>query len=150
MQISPLGDFQVEAMLPVAESEEVRAGTTASVRFGGDVSSAVEATVVEVDESDANLRRTVLQLVSHEVPVALGESATVVIRVDERTDVFVLPLAALRESETGTAVLRRAPDGTESMVKIKTGLRGSNGLVEVTDGLVVGDAVIVARGDPNK
>jgi multidrug efflux pump subunit AcrA (membrane-fusion protein) len=75
----------------------------------------------------------------------VGVPVEVVVRVDERTDVLLVPVnALLARAEGGYALEVVADDGTTSIVPVETGLFGA-GKVEVTsadidEGTVVGVA----------
>jgi len=71
-----------------------------------------------------------------------GMTASVNVVLDKRDDVITLPTSAVSTTGTSETVTVKAKDGSESTKTITIGLRGDNA-VEITDGLSVGDQVVV-------
>jgi HlyD family secretion protein len=71
-----------------------------------------------------------------------GLTANLEILAREKKDVLVVPQYALLEKDTGTFVRRFNPDSQQyDEVEVTTGLRGEDGLVEITTGLEAGQQV---------
>ncbi len=74
-----------------------------------------------------------------------GLSATISVRVSEKTNVLVVPRRAV-STVNGTKQVRVvAPDSSISTRDVKTGVQGSDGSIEITDGLAEGDTVVVRQ-----
>jgi multidrug efflux pump subunit AcrA (membrane-fusion protein) len=71
-----------------------------------------------------------------------GMTASVNVVLDKRDNAITLPTSAVSTTGTSEAVTVKAKDGSESTKTITIGLRGDNA-VEITDGLSVGDQVVV-------
>lgn len=71
-----------------------------------------------------------------------GMSATVSVITETRKDVVAIPLEFIQRDENGTFVyIIIDDDETTERRDIAVGLRGSNGIVEIIDGLVDGDII---------
>jgi len=71
-----------------------------------------------------------------------GMTASVNIVLDKVDDAITLPTSAVSTTGTTERVSVKAKDGTESTRSITIGLRGDSA-VEITDGLSVGDQVVL-------
>ena len=69
--------------------------------------------------------------------------ATAQVVVEEATDAIAVPSAALREDAAGAYVLRIA-DGMLQRAGVDLGGTWSGGLTRISNGLAVGDTVVVA------
>jgi macrolide-specific efflux system membrane fusion protein len=70
-----------------------------------------------------------------------GELASIFVILEEKRDVLTLPPAAIRKFQGRTFVLVAEPDGTRRRFDVLLGLQ-SDTLVEIVDGLTVGQTVI--------
>jgi macrolide-specific efflux system membrane fusion protein len=70
-----------------------------------------------------------------------GELASIFVILEEKRDVLTLPPAAIRKFQGRTFVLVAEPDGTRRRFDVLLGLQ-SDTLVEIVDGITVGQTVI--------
>ena len=71
-----------------------------------------------------------------------GTSVDVSIIYERRTDVLTVPALAVTTADGASTVTVQATDGTQKKVTVTTGETSGN-LVEITDGLAEGDAVVL-------
>ncbi|MBN1778933.1 MAG: efflux RND transporter periplasmic adaptor subunit [Candidatus Buchananbacteria bacterium] len=71
-----------------------------------------------------------------------GMTANVDIKTAEKDDVLIIPLRAVKEDGGIKTVSVLAADNQVKDFTVETGLRGDEGLVEITNGLKAGDQVI--------
>ena len=69
-------------------------------------------------------------------------TANVDIRTDERTDVIAVPRRAVITKD-GDKIVRILEGDTIKEISVVTGLRGSDGRIEIISGISEGDKVIV-------
>lgn len=138
--------------LDVAESDvdEIRGGQTAHVTVDAIGDVAFSGTVLSVagaekgaGEGAVFYEAEVLLLETAEAMRA-GMSVDVVVDVDRREDVLYVPQRAVVKRD-GAQFIRVPADNDAgySELSVTVGMRGDDGLVEITDGLVEGQTIIV-------
>jgi HlyD family secretion protein len=142
--------FTIEALVPESDIAKVHPGAVADVTldaFGDDV--LFKATVVSEDPDqtkvqDAIYYRTIVSLDAGGRDVKPGMTVNVTIITGERDNVLVIPTRAMRDQDGKRMV--RVFDGTAAKdVQIDIGLRGDDGVVEVTNGLEEGQKVVTGE-----
>lgn len=138
--------FQIEANIPEVDIAKIKVGDTAKVTldaYGRDVE--FSATVSAIDPAETMIEgvatyKTTLTLVQ-DSRIKSGMTANVDILGARRDDVIVIPQrAVIRKDGEESARLLRKNKVVE--VSIRTGLRGSDGNIEVSEGIKEGDKVI--------
>ncbi|MFA6324783.1 MAG: efflux RND transporter periplasmic adaptor subunit, partial [Candidatus Paceibacterota bacterium] len=84
----------------------------------------------------------ILQITENVKQIKVGLSADVDIFTEKLTNVIVIPRRSIIEEDGNRFVRLLIDDSTYKKQIISTGLQGEDGLVEVKDGLVVGDTII--------
>lgn len=142
--------FQIEAQVPEADIAKVNIGDMAKVTLDAYPSTVVfETRVVKIDPSATVVEgvptyKTTLQFEKADERVKSGMTANVDIATDERADAIAIPQRALRTENGRTYVEIRKGDLIEK-VNVEVGLRGSDGAIEIINGLAEGDRVILFR-----
>ncbi|MEN8189747.1 MAG: HlyD family efflux transporter periplasmic adaptor subunit [Thermodesulfobacteriota bacterium] len=108
--------------------------------FGGELVS-VDALAKKDDNESVNRFHCRIKLLESPDEIHVGMSATVKITYKELEDVAVVPPNALIYKE-GKSMVKKVTDGADELTEIKVGGSGIQ-WVEVTDGLTVGDSVVV-------
>ncbi len=72
-----------------------------------------------------------------------GMTANVTIITARKNNILILPMRAVIEKEDGSKVVRVLNKGTIQEKKVKLGLYGDDGLVEIQDGLNEGEKVVL-------
>lgn len=142
--------FGVEVDLPEIDSIKVRTGNAVAVVLDAFGDTTLAATVASVNRTE-----TVVDGVSvYEARIAFtdaddritsGMTADVTITTDKKEGVLAVPARAITYRPDGTtyALVRQAGSTKATATDIATGLRGSDGFVEVTAGLAEGDIVVI-------
>jgi len=78
----------------------------------------------------------------HHTDIKAGMTANVTIITAERDKVIKVPARAIIDQEDGTKIVRILKDDQLQEVPVTVGLRGDDGLVEVTSGVNPGDQVV--------
>ncbi|MDO8469509.1 MAG: efflux RND transporter periplasmic adaptor subunit [bacterium] len=142
--------FQIEANIPEADIAKVSVGDVARVTldaFGS--SESFEARVAAIDPAETVIEgvatyTTTLEFAKEDARVKSGMTANIDIATEERADVLTLPQWALTGRD-GTRVARvRNADGSVREATVATGLRGSDGSIEIMGGLAEGDVVVAS------
>jgi HlyD family secretion protein len=142
--------YDIEALVPETDIAKVQVGQSAKITldaFGDDVPFEGTVTAEDPDQTkvqDAIYYKIRVQIDPGEHDIKPGMTANVTITTGERTGVLVMPLRAIRTTN-GTKTVRVLENGQPQTKVVTVGLRGDEGLIEVTDGLKEGDRVIVAE-----
>lgn len=140
--------YQVEANIPEADIAKVKLGDSASITldaYGQDV--IFDARVVKIDPAETVIEgvatyKTTLQFLKKDERIRSGMTANIDILTDKRENVLVAPQRAVTSSDGEKSV--KIFDGKNvKQVPVKTGLRGSDGNVEILEGLKQGDKVVL-------
>lgn len=143
--------YEVEANIPEADIAKVKVGNIAQMTldaFGRD--TYFNAEVKSIDPSAtildgvATYKTTLVFTESYE-DVKAGMTADIDILGEKISKVVAVPARAIirRNGEQFVRILRNV--NTEPVeVLVKTGFRGSDGYVEITDGLEIGDRVVTS------
>ena len=141
--------FEVEANLPEADLSKVRVGQGASVildAYGPDIP--FSAVVAAIDPAETIIDgiptyRTTFQFTAADERIYSGMTANVNIRGESRDNVISIPQRALLTKGTSRYVLLKTGQKEVKEVPVKTGLRGSDGSIEITEGLQENDVITV-------
>lgn len=139
--------FEIEAYLPEVDLPGIMVGSGASVTLDAYGSSEeFLASVTAIDPAATIVEgvptyRTTLAILAEDDRIRAGMTANVAIVSGEQKGVIVVPQRAVitRNGETIVRILR---DGAAIEIPVRLGLRGSDGYVEVIEGLTEGVSVI--------
>lgn len=140
--------FQVSVGIPEVDSANVEVGDTAEIvldaypdeTFTGEVISV--APMAKTVNGVQNIEVTV-SITDADERVKVGLSADVDIIAAQLEDVVAVPRRAVQETPEETFVYQENEAGNGLVRQsVTTGLRGSEGVVEITSGLSVGDEVV--------
>ena len=135
----------ISVRLDQARSAGLRAGLTARITRRADPLATVAGTVVRVEPlSDAVTEERIAKVAFDRLPdgVSSGEMAEVTLALPVVRAAVVVPNASLRHRGAQQGVWRYA-DGQLAFVPVTTGAEGLDGLVEILEGLQLGDQVVV-------
>lgn len=141
-------DFEIETNVPEADIAKIAVGNPAQVTldaYGRDI--VFQAEVITVDPAEIIIEgvatyKVTLQFLKEDERIKSGMTSNINITSDSRENVLAISQRALirRNGEKLVKVL----DGEEiKEVKVETGLRGSDGNIEILSGLQEGDVVIM-------
>lgn len=142
-------EFEIEADAPEADIAKIKIGKGAKITldaYGSDI--IFEAKVVKIDPAETIIGgvatyKTTLQLTDKDERVKSGMTANINILTDKRENIIAVPQRAVI-TENGEKTARILQDnGIIKETKIIAGLRGSDGNVEIIEGIKEGDKVII-------
>jgi HlyD family secretion protein len=142
--------LEVEANVPEADIAKVKIGDPAQITldaYGNDI--IFDAKVVSIDPAETIIEgvatyKTKFQFTKEDSRPKPGMTANIDITTDRHENVVVIPQRAVTAKTNGKFVLVDTgnPQKPEER-EVKTGLRGPDGNVEITDGLREGEKVII-------
>ncbi|MDP2946374.1 MAG: efflux RND transporter periplasmic adaptor subunit [bacterium] len=145
--------YEIEANIPEVDIAKIKIGDSAKVTldaYGKDV--VFEAKVAVIDPAETMVEgvatyKTTLQFVSNDKPVKSGMTANLDILVTEKDNTLIIPQRAVT-SRNGDKFVNlynsSAKDDNIKEVKIITGIRGSDGNIEILEGLKEGDKIVIS------
>ncbi len=141
--------FEIETNVPEADIAKVKVGDSAKVTldaFGNDV--VFEAGVIKIDPGEIMIEgvatyKVTLQFVKESGDIRSGMTANIDILTDKRENVIIVPQRAVIAKNNDKIIRILDKNGVINEVKVETGLRGSDGNVEIISGLKEGDNAVV-------
>jgi len=139
--------FEIEANVPEADIAKVAVGNGSLVTldvYGRDI--VFEAKVVVIDPAETIVEgvatyKVTFQFVKNDERVKSGMTANIDIKSASRENVIAVPQRAIIR-KNGDQFVRIADGESFREVKVETGLRGSDGNIEIISGVNEGDKVI--------
>jgi RND family efflux transporter MFP subunit len=138
--------FQIEADISEANIGKVELGHPVKITLDAFSEQEFLGKIIQIEPAE-----TVIQgVVYYKIIIAFdkikenvkpGMTANIIITTDFRKNVLTIPQRAVSQKQ-GKEIVKIPSDGLFSEKEIKTGLKGSNGAVEVLSGLSQGDKVI--------
>jgi HlyD family secretion protein len=135
----------VSVRIDQGRSAGLRSGLSASITRRSDPLASLQGRVVRVEPtSDAVTEERIAKVAIDRLPegVSTGEMAEVTLWLPAVRGALVVPNASLRYRGAQVGVWLYS-EGQHRFVPVKTGAEGLDGLVQVLDGLQVGDEVVV-------
>lgn len=150
ISIISYGDYQVESYIPEADIAKVKIGNIASTTLDAYGDSVVFQTkVIKIDPAATVIDgvptyKVTLKFISQDDRIKSGMTANLDILTNEKTDILILPNRVITIQSDGKYVSVINPADKSDLLdkKIVTGLRGSDGNVEIISGLNEGDKVV--------
>jgi HlyD family secretion protein len=142
--------WKIETNVPEVDVAKIAVGDPARISFdayGTDVIFA--AKVISIDPAETIIEgvstyKVTLVLDEKDDRILSGMTANIDISTDKREDVLMVPFRAVLSKDDGKYVRIPSADGlTATEKKVEIGLRGSDGNVEVLNGLVAGEQVVI-------
>ncbi len=140
-------NFEIEANIPEADIAKVAVGDNASLTLDAYGEAVVfNAKVVKIDPAETVIEgvatyKTTLQFEHEDGRIKSGMTANVDIIAGRRENVIILPQRAV-VNKNGEQFVRVLEGKETKEYLVKTGLRGSDGNIEIIEGLKEGDQVI--------
>lgn len=151
ISIISVKNFQVETNVPEADIAKIKINDTARITldaYGDEV--IFTAKVIKIDPAETVIEgvstyKTTLEFEKEDNKIKSGMTANIDILADKKENVIFIPQRAVIEKD-GKKIVRmvEALDSGEAIkeVEVKTGLRGSDGSIEIIEGIKEGDKVI--------
>lgn len=140
--------FEMETNVAEADISKVEVGDFASVTldaYGSDVF--FDAKVTAIDPAETIIEgvatyKTTLQFISEDARVKSGMTANIDINTAKLDNVLAIPQRAII-SKDGDKSVQILINNTIKEVPVKIGLRGSDGKIEIIEGVKEGDTVVI-------
>ena len=143
------GAYKIEAYVPEADISKIVVGDYASSTldaYGSGVDFPAQVTLIDPAETviqGVPTYKVTLQFISPDARIRSGMTANLDILTHEVEGVLQIPYRAVTITSTSTTVRVVSTDGkTYVAVPIVTGLKGSDGTIQVISGLKKGDSVV--------
>lgn len=142
--------FEMEANVPEADIAKIKLGDGAKITldaYGPDVLFAGTVTAINPAETivdNVPTYKVTFHFTKDDARVKSGMTANINVATASRKDVLFIPARALttRGDKKYVAVLN--PDGTTTETAVTVGLRGSDGSIEILDGITEGTRIVIA------
>lgn len=151
-------DYDIEILLPEADVVKVKVGQTATITLDAYGDNVVFTGIVVSEEPDQTLVQDAVYYKARiqiaapsegEIEFKPGMTANVTILTAKAEQTLTIPARAVRTNQdTGEQTLRVLEGDQPVERKIKTGLRGDEGRIEILEGLKEGEIVIVSEKTP--
>jgi RND family efflux transporter MFP subunit len=144
------GNYQIEVNVQEADIPFVAIGNIAKVTLDAyDGGEMFEAEVIAIDPAETvidgvSTYKITLQLRNTDARVRSGMTANVDIVTATKTAVIAVPTRAISEHE-GAKTLKIKVGEEVREVEVKTGLKASDGNIEIVEGLSEGDEIVVSE-----
>ena len=140
--------FEIESNIPEADIVKIKVGNEAKLTldaYGDDLVFA--ARVISINPAETFVEgvptyKTTLQFIKEDDRIKSGMTANMDILTEKREQVIAIPQRAVFTKEGKKLV--RVLDNSGGILEreVKTGIRGSGGNIEITDGLIEGERII--------
>ena len=145
-------EFEIEVDIPEIDIAKVSVGDEAKVTldaYGNDV--LFKSAVMSIDPAATVIEgvptyTTTLQFTEHDDRLRSGMTADIDIVTETRENVIAIPMRAVIR-RNGSSVVRIVEEGEIREVDVKTGVRGSDGNIEIISGIEGGFQVVTLIKD---
>lgn len=150
-QILGEGSYEIIASIPETDISKVREGNSAIVNLDAYSDEILEATVTNINEAAETVDgvpvyEITLQFDNEYEFVKSGMTANIDILVDESANVVSVPVRAVDEDKVRILL----ENGVVELRTVKTGLRSSDGQIEILEGVSVDEDVVIYMEDAQK
>lgn len=142
-------NYQIEAQVPEADIAKIAVGQKAEVTLDAyDQTELFPAHVVAIDPAETLVDgvptyKATLQFEKKDERVRPGMTANIDVLANQKTGVLYVPARAVASKDTGR-VVQMVLGGKIVEVPVVIGIRGSDGSVEILEGLKEGDEVVIS------
>lgn len=149
--ISP-AEYELVVSISEVDIAEISLGDKAQIHFDaydGDTFTAHVSSIAPSAELVDGVRvfKITLDFDETDIKIRGGLSADIDITTAEKTAVIAVPTRAIYEDKTGKFVRAIDAEQNITIVRLKTGLRGTNGMTEIISGLSGGEKIITFADD---
>ncbi|OGY90376.1 MAG: hypothetical protein A2677_01715, partial [Candidatus Komeilibacteria bacterium RIFCSPHIGHO2_01_FULL_52_14] len=142
--------FKITANIAEADIAKIKVGNHGKVTldaYGSDV--LFQASVTAIDPAETVIDgvptyTTTFLFDVNDERIKSGMTANIDIETDRRTGVIAVPQRAVQRDD-GTGTVRLFKNGAAVPAQVTVGLKGSDGFIEIVNGISEGDAVITAE-----
>lgn len=142
-------DFEIEANIAEADIAKVKIGDSASITldaYGNDV--VFKAKIAAIDPAETIIEgvatyKTTLYFLNADKRIKSGMTANIDILTNKKNGVIGIPQRAVITRDKNK-IVRILTNGVVNEVNVKTGLVGSDGNIEIIEGVKEGDEIIIS------
>lgn len=142
--------FEIEANVPEADIAKIHIGDLANITldaYGSDVF--FEGRVIAIDTAETIIDnvptyKVTLAFVKNDTRIKSGMTANIDIATARKENVLSVPQRAVINKDGKKTVVVVTGTGTTTEANVTTGLRGSDGSIEIIDGITEGSIIIAA------
>jgi len=145
----PAYGWEVEANIPEVDIAKVKISSPAAITldaYGNNVVFDAKVSAIDPAETvieDVATYKTTLQFLKEDERIKSGMTGNADILYEKRSDVLVIPNRLVNE-KNGKKFVTIIENGNQREIMVKTGLRGTDGNIEILEGLKEGDKVIIS------
>lgn len=149
VSVISVSKFEIEADIAETDIAKIKIGDPAEITLDAYGSSVIfHAETVKIEPAAKIIEgvatyKTTFQFVKGDDRVKSGMTANISVLTAERKGVVVVPHRAISVMD-GNETARLLTDGKIKEAVVKTGLRGSDGNVEIIEGIKEGDKVVIS------
>lgn len=142
------GDLEVSASVPESDIVDVKIGQNATVAMDAFLAEeTLEAVVAKIDPASTVIQDVVyykvtLKFKSLDPRLKNGMNSDVDINVQEKGNIVFAPERAVKTEGNQKYVEILKSDDTTERVNVNTGMKGDDGMIEITSGLKEGEKVV--------
>lgn len=143
--------YQVTANIPESDMAKLTSGMDASITLDAYSSDVVfPAKVVSVSPAGRLVDgvatyKTTFQFTESDERIKAGMTADIIVKGEQKENVFAVPQRAV-VTKDGVKYVQVLVDGEVKEKEVVLGFRGTDGLVEIIEGVAEGDTIIVFSG----
>jgi len=146
ISLIPEEPFQIKVDIPEVDIGKIDLGNICKITLDAFHEIEFSGKVIEIEPAETIIQgvvyyKTKISLEMEDKKIKPGMTANVSIIADSKENVLIIPQRAVIE-KNGKKFVRVPLDTTFKEVEVQTGLRGSEGEIEVISGLKEGDRVI--------
>ncbi len=146
-----MGSLQVEGFIPETDLTKVHVGQEATITldaYGDETIFPAQVTFIDPAETviqGVATYKVTIRFTQQDDRVKSGMTANVTIRTATRENTLAIPERIIATAD-GVKTVRVLTDNNKTQeIRVVTGIRGNNGLIEVKEGLKEGDRVITKK-----
>lgn len=145
-------EFEIETYIPEADIAKAIVGNSAEVTLDAYEDEVFTAKVTSIEPAETILDgvstyKTILQFDTKDSRIRSGMTANIDIMTDMKENVISVPARAVEIRDDGTKYVEILLNGEIIQKTIETGLRSTDGLVEIISGIEEGQKVITFKED---
>lgn len=143
--------FQVEVDIPEADIGKINLADSVKITLDAFPETEFSGKVIEIEPAETIIQGVVYYRVKtslevKDTKIKPGMTANIIITTDVRENVLIIPQRAIIE-KNDKKMVRIPVDKNYQEVEVQTGLRGSEGEIEIISGLKKGDKVVTFMRD---
>lgn len=145
--------FEIEAYVPEADIAKIKIGDSARITldaYGSDIPFPGKVTAIDPAETivdNVPTYKTTLHFTENDPRIKSGMTANIDIATASRANVLYAPERSVITKGSDKFIRSVSADGTTTDVPVTTGLKGSDGSIEILTGVTEGTTIIMAPKD---